>query len=166
MNMRVCVGVMHVFRGGDRVSSWTAAVVWGVLWKPRGTWSWSASLQREQWNRWIPQTTAYADGCFRLFIQNLHSSSVLVRYPQLPVCESHLVLLVIYRWTYEVVPCYMTDTEFNGSMHVIVCISASLKLEKSETGRCNILEVEAVAEYSKQKMQARGQKDLKKGDLS
>ena len=60
----------------------------------------------------------------------------------------------------------MTNTEFNGSVHVIVYISASLNLEKSETGRSNILEVEAVAEYSKQKMQARGQKDLKKGDLS
>lgn len=157
---------MHVFRGGERVSSWTAAVMRGVLWKPRGTWTWSASLQSEWWNHWIPQTTVYADGHFRLFIQNSHSSSALVRCPQLPVCESQLILLVIYRWSYEGVPCYVTDTEFNGSIHVIVYVSSSLKLEKSETGRCNILEVEAVAEYSKQKMQARGQKDLKKGDFS
>lgn len=56
--------------------------------------------------------------------------------------------------------------KFNGSVHVIVYISASLKLEKSETGRCNILEVEAIAAYSKTQMQARRHKDLKKGDLS
>lgn len=58
-------------------------------------------------------------------------------------------------WSCEVVPFYVTNTEFNGSIHVIVYVKASCKLEKYETGRCNILEVEAVAEYSMQKMQAR-----------
>lgn len=100
------------------------------------------------------------------FIQNSHSSSALDRHPQLPVCESQLVILIVYRLSYGLVSCYVTNTEFNGSIHVVVYISASLKLEKSETGRCNILEVEAAAEYSKQKPQARGQKSLKKGDLS
>jgi len=95
--MRVCVGVMHVFRGGEGVGSSTAAVVQGVLWKPCGTWTWYASLQSERWNCWIPQTTVYADGLFGLFIQNSHSSRALDRYTQLPVCESQLALLIIYR---------------------------------------------------------------------
>lgn len=100
------------------------------------------------------------------FIQNLHSSSALDRHPQLLVCESQLVILIVYRWSYEVVSCCVTNTEFNGSIHVVVYISASLKLEKSETGRYNFLEVEAVAEHSKQKLPAGGQKNPRKGDLS
>lgn len=46
-----------------------------------------------------------------------------------------LVLLIIYRYSYKVVPCYVTSTEFNGSVHVIVYISASLNLERSEAER-------------------------------
>lgn len=165
MIVTVCVGVMHVFRAGERAGSWTAAVEQGVLWKPCGTWSWSAALQSEWWNHWIPQTTAYANGHFRVF----HTKLTLLkcfRHPQLPVCESQLVILIVYRWSYEVVSCCVTNTEFNGSIHVVVYISASRKLGKSETGRYNFLEVEAVAEHSKQKLPARGQKNPKKGDLS
>lgn len=100
------------------------------------------------------------------FSYKTHTSQVLLSGILSCHSESQFILLVNYRWSYEVVPCYVTNTEFKGSIPVIVCISASLTLEKSENGRCNILEVEAVAEYSKQNMQARGQKDLEKGDLS
>lgn len=78
---------------------------------------------------------------FGLFIQNLHFSCNVVKYPQLTVCESLLVLLIIYRWSHKAAPCSVTDTEFDGCINIIIYISASLKLDKSETGRCNILEV-------------------------
>ena len=40
----------------------------------------------------------------------------------------------------------MTDTDFNGSIHLIIYILSLLKLEKSETGRSNISYAQALAE--------------------
>lgn len=49
--------------------------------------------------------TVYADGHLKPFLQKSHLSSASVRYPQLLVCESQLVVLVIYRRLNEVIPC-------------------------------------------------------------
>lgn len=139
-SMCVCGGGHACAQGWGQGQFLNCRVVWGVLWKPRGMCSWFASLQSEQWNHWISQTTACSDVQFRLFIQNLHSWDS-VRYPQPTVCESLLELLIIYRWSHKAVPCYVTDTDSDGCIHIIAYISASLELDKSETGRCNILEV-------------------------
>lgn len=49
--------------------------------------------------------TVYADGHLKPFLQKSHHSSASVRYAQLLVCESQLVVLVIYRRLHEVIPC-------------------------------------------------------------